>query len=268
MPTVNENKAIWDGQYDWTHAGDEWSAQWGSAQTQWYHSILPRIHALLPAKTILEIAPGFGRWTQFLAPQCQRLILVDLSEQCIQACQERFCAYSHIEYHVNDGKSIDFITDHSIDFVFTFDSLVHVEEDIVASYLDQLSRKLTPDGVGLIHHSNFGEYAGYLSRVNRLPYRLRQQLAKRGLIETLETQWRAPSMTAAKFAAYAEKSGLQCISQEMVNWQSKRLIDCISIFTPKGSKIARENLVFRNGNFMREASYALSLSRIYDGRNR
>ena len=48
------------------------------------------------------------------------------------------------------------VEDGSIDFVFSFDSLVHVEADVLDAYLDQLARKLTPDGVGFIHHSNMG----------------------------------------------------------------------------------------------------------------
>ena len=31
--------------------------------SQWFGLIFPRIHAFLPTGTILEIAPGFGRWT-------------------------------------------------------------------------------------------------------------------------------------------------------------------------------------------------------------
>jgi hypothetical protein len=42
----------------------------------------PRIHKYLPAKRILEIAPGFGRWTRFLIPSCEELKGIDLSSKC------------------------------------------------------------------------------------------------------------------------------------------------------------------------------------------
>jgi hypothetical protein len=42
-------------------------------------------------------------------------------------------------------------------------------------------------------------------------------------------------------------AGLQCISQELVNWGTDELlIDCFSLFTPKNSIWARPNNVIEN----------------------
>ena len=38
----------------------------GRADAQWYGSLLPRIHRFLPTGQVLEIACGYGRWTQYL----------------------------------------------------------------------------------------------------------------------------------------------------------------------------------------------------------
>ncbi len=78
MPSLDWNRAVWKRDYSWPKQGDEWSASWGGADMQWHRTILPRIHAFLPADTILEIAPGFGRWTQYLKDRCHRLVVVDL----------------------------------------------------------------------------------------------------------------------------------------------------------------------------------------------
>jgi hypothetical protein len=72
-----------------------------------------------------RIGPGFGRWTQYLRRLCIRLIVVDLSERCIDSCRRRFAGDRHIEYIVNDGTSLEQIPDGSVDFIFSFDSLVH-----------------------------------------------------------------------------------------------------------------------------------------------
>src|SRR5262245_15107578 len=128
MPTIQQNIGSWST-YNWTNAGDEWSGAWGNTDFLWWGALYPRIAACLPAATILEIAPGYGRFTQYLKNFCERLILVDLTERCILACQERFADETHLTYHVNDGKSLAMIPDYSIDFVFSFDSLVHVEAD-------------------------------------------------------------------------------------------------------------------------------------------
>ena len=121
MPTVEKNLQQWNARYAWAQQGDEWSASWGGAEAQWLGAILPRIRAFVPTNTILEIAPGFGRWTNYLKDHCNRLIVVDLTASCIQACQQRFASSSHITYHVNDGISLAMIPDGAIDFVFSFD---------------------------------------------------------------------------------------------------------------------------------------------------
>lgn len=141
MADVDINKKVWNEDYPWPQRGEEWSFSWGGADRQWYITILPRIHSFLPAETILEIAPGFGRWTQYLKEHCMHLIVVDLSEKCIEFCKKRFSQDSHISYHVNDGKSLAMIPDNSIDFAFSFDSLVHAEEDVIQSYLSGLAKK-------------------------------------------------------------------------------------------------------------------------------
>ncbi|PYI61656.1 MAG: hypothetical protein DMC60_04780 [Verrucomicrobia bacterium] len=50
------------------------------------------------------------------------------------------------------------IPEGSIDFVFSFDSFVHPDREIVEAYLSELGTKLKIGGKGFIHHSNFGEY--------------------------------------------------------------------------------------------------------------
>jgi hypothetical protein len=52
------------------------------------------------------------------------------------------------------------VGDGSIDFAFSFDSLVHVEADALASYVAGLARVLTEKGVAFLHHSNYGAYQG------------------------------------------------------------------------------------------------------------
>ena len=140
VPSVETNKAVWGNDYAWPQQGDEWSAPWGSATTQWHCVILPRIRTFLPAKTVLEIAPGYGRWTQFLQPEAQHLIVVDLSESCIEACRSRFAEATNISYHVNDGRTLAMVAEESVDFAFSFDSLVHVDLEVLRGYLTELSR--------------------------------------------------------------------------------------------------------------------------------
>src|SRR5687768_4980448 len=97
--------------------------------------LYPRVRQFLPAATILEIAPGHGRWTQYLLPLCERLIGVDVAANCVAACRERFAGDAHAEFHKNDGMSLPMVPDGKVDFAFSFDSLVHCERDVMQSYI-------------------------------------------------------------------------------------------------------------------------------------
>ena len=120
---------------------------------------------------------------------CQHLTVVDLTDRCIEACKERFSSDSHITYHVNDGKSLEMIPDHSVDFVFSFDSLVHVEANVIEAYLSQMVLKLKPQGAGFIHHSNIGAYVN--RSTGKLPFYIDNK--------NNGSNWRAESMTAKLF---------------------------------------------------------------------
>ena len=267
MPTIEENRSAWGETYIWREAGEEWSRRWGSVRMQWYGSLLPRIGGFVPADTILEIAPGHGRWTAFLKNLCRRLIIVDLSKSCIDECRQRFADCSHISYFVNDGMSLEMVVDGSVDFIFSYDSLVHAEDAVLKAYVAEFAKKLRPNGAAFLHHSNLGEYIrrikvqSVLSKVPKLP----GLLARLGVYDNVTGQWRADSMTAAKMALFAQDHKLQCVSQELITWHSRfALVDCLSIIIPRGSRRSRENRVSRNAGFMSEAKSLSDLSRLYD----
>ena len=284
MPTIEENVKCWNGEYDWTQQGEEWSLPWGGSEAQWWGSLLPRIHAFVPCGSILEIAPGYGRWTRFLKDLCERLTVIDLSAGCIEHCRRRFASSNHITYFTNDGKSLDMIADQSVDFVFSFDSLVHAEADVLEAYLRQLARKLTPNGVGFIHHSNAARYGFYLSLLKmkrpvtegqpaggapngaHSPVRESLRRGKRFLIERgllINDCARALSMSAGLFEEYCNRAGLRCIGQEIINWSGSAVIDCISTFTHQGSHWERPNQVVENRQFVQESRNIARVSNLY-----
>jgi ubiquinone/menaquinone biosynthesis C-methylase UbiE len=262
MPTVEFNKRVWDGEYDWNnHRGDAWSAPWGGPHMQWYGSILPRIKSRIPTGRILEIACGYGRWTHYLKDMCESLVVIDLSKECIQACRERFSDCSHIEYHVNDGKSLDMIPDSSVDFVFSFDSLVHADESVLKAYIHELKRILTHNGSAFLHHSNLGGYHLW-SRI--LSKQKVERLLKRFGIPEKDLLNRDLTVSAQKVAAFSEDVGLKCINQETIRWKTKRMfIDCFSTIVRKDTSRVRSYRLLENKKFMTEADNLLQLSKLY-----
>jgi ubiquinone/menaquinone biosynthesis C-methylase UbiE len=187
---------------------------------------------------MLEIGPGHGRWTERLRPHCESLTLVDLSPRCIEYCKTRFAADPRLSYFVNDGMSLSMIPDKSIDFVFSFDSLVHADPDVCRAYIQQISRKLTPEGCCFLHHSNLGKYQDQLD--DSTTY----------LVE----HWRDRSMTGELMIQYCEQAHLSCFRQELLNWRdSPWLIDAFSYIASEDSPLAAPAEIIERPDFMSEA---------------
>ncbi len=246
MAVIAENLSMWDQSYAWPKQGDEWSDAWGGVSHQWWATLFPRLQGYVPAERILEIAPGYGRWTHFLKDLCAEIVIVDLAETAIAHCAERFAEDRHVSGHVNDGKTLPMAADGSIDLVFSFDSLVHVERDVMESYLGEIARILTPGGVAFLHHSNLAAHAP-------------------SVYEGKNNGWRASSVSAAVVAALGVEVGLSAISQEQLSWGGvDYLNDCISVITRAGSRWDRENVVVENPGFSKvEIAMALQRSKLY-----
>lgn len=262
MVSVGHNKTWWQ-RYDWDQSGDEWSRPWGGVDAQWFGALLPRIHRFLPAAEILEIACGYGRWTSYLKDNCHRLTAVDLSANCITACRERFADEPHMRFIANDGLTLPGVADASVDFAFSFDSLVHVDQSTIASYLSELRRVLKSDGAAFIHHSNLGAYSAGYTKLARIP-KVGGALRRLHVVEYQHV--RDPGVSADFVAREAERSGLRCIGQEIIPWLARRtFIDCISLIVPAESPSVRPNVVVRNRAFRDEPAYVSRLARVYGG---
>ena len=103
------------------------------------------------------------------------------------------------------------IPDRTVDFAFSFDSLVHADEEPIQNYINQLSTKLKPDGVAFIHHSNIGKYIHSLSLIPwDQPYANWRFLP--------EDHGQARTVNSQKFLEFSEDAGMCYISQELINW--------------------------------------------------
>ncbi len=150
--TVEANLEVWET-HDWSRLGEEWTPS-----QEWKEAILNELlRPHIPAGScVLEIGPGAGRWTEYLIPLASRLILVDITPACIALCRARFASESHIEYHVNDGRTLPFVSAASVDAIWSFDTFVHIEPRDIHSYVREFARVLRPGGVAVVHHARCG----------------------------------------------------------------------------------------------------------------
>ena len=220
MPNLEWNKETWERSYEWTDAGDEWSGPWGSSKAQWFATILPRIGSFVPANSILEIAPGFGRWTQFLLQWTDHYDGIDLSDKCVCACRERFSACQKAQFFVNDGLSLECVAGRRFDLIFSFDSLVHADFDVIAAYIQQIIPLLNADGVAFIHHSNLAAVSGE------------------------NTGHRSETVSGDLVAQLIASSEGRVLIQEQMAWEGDLLSDCYTTFCRQGSFPGFEPLFF------------------------
>ena len=61
-----EEQRLWNLNSNWETDGHEWSKSFGTTENLWNNEIFDKIKEFR-GKKILEIAPGFGRITQFLS---------------------------------------------------------------------------------------------------------------------------------------------------------------------------------------------------------
>jgi len=264
MPSLDENRKQWSSAEGWKAAGEEgWSDPWGNAESLWHFVILPRIHAFLPAARVVEIAPGHGRWTQYLKEHSEFLTVVDFAPHCIEFCKQRFGSDSNISYVVNAGNNLPGIGDQSVDFVFTFDSLVHVERDVMREYLHEIARVLKPNGVAFLHHSNSGIYSKRSRILDRVPL----ENAMGRFIHSwfpFSLGWRARTVTAELIQEICREAGLSCFRQERISWETgPYLRDALSTVTLEGSIWDRLPVLVDNPDFAKEAKYVRFMSTVY-----
>ena len=183
--TVNNNVSVWS-RWDWSQRGEEWSNN-----PEWKKSLVDHVllHYMNGRETILEIGPGGGRWTEYLAGVANRLTIVDITTVCIDICKERFKEFSHITYHVNNGNDLNLLGDARYDGIWSWDVFVHIAAADIRSYVHQIALLLNPGGVAVIHHSKHG--------VSR-------------------TGWRS-DMTAAKMLEFSSEAGL-VVERQFESW--------------------------------------------------
>lgn len=241
MNTIEQNRKLWTD-HGWETKGEHWSVGWGNSDAQWNFSLRPRIARHIPQDSILEIATGYGRWTRFMVEQSKSYIGIDLVEKCANHCREKFGGPNRRFFH-NDGLHLTGVPDKSIDFVFSFDSLVHVNWDTLKSYLTEILRVLKPGGSAFIHHSNAADVPNFSTMTN-------EQKAFRG-----------PDVSARLVRDEVEKLGGGVRSQELVDWgkTTPAMIDCFTaIETQK-----QETVIIENPDFMQNMRQIRKISAIY-----
>lgn len=159
LPGLNSarlNRKIWES-WDWETEGEEWtpSPEWKQSVVR--HVLRPRMPE---GGAIVEIGPGGGRWTETLLEIGGRIVAVDISEECLRVCRDRFSDHEGISFVLTPGNALPGIEDGTIDAIWSFDVFVHVNRAEVEDYAQEFARVLKPNGIGVLHHGTTGGRSG------------------------------------------------------------------------------------------------------------
>lgn len=232
MPDIDWNKRTWDGGYNWDRAGDEWSERWGGSAGLWFATIMPRIGLVLPAQKVLEIAPGHGRCTNWLLRFAGSYCGIDLSEQCVAFCRQRFAGHRYAAFFVNDGRSLDAVAGQAFDLIFSYDSLVHADMDVISPYVAQIVSLLAPGGIAFVHHSNLAA------------------------LEGIEYGLRSTDTSAEHVAELVESASGRVLVQEIWGGNATGNSDCFSTFCRAEDYVGVERMVLVNRLMNQEGAIA------------
>ena len=121
---------------------------------QWANIIAPLLQGL-EYSTVIDLASGHGRNARRLAEKALLVYCVDINPENIAFLTRRFAGDQKFVIVGNDGVTLAFFGDCSIDLLYCFDALVHFDLEIVQSYLREGYRVLRTGGHAFIHCSNY-----------------------------------------------------------------------------------------------------------------
>jgi ubiquinone/menaquinone biosynthesis C-methylase UbiE len=165
LANVRNNLQLWDHDYNWTADGDEWEHQAersGVTYQEWKSSLVSHlIEPYAGGAEVLEIAPGHGRWTEFIVDMCRHATLVDVGAKCLEYCRTRFVEHTNVDYFLTTGTQLPYHSAGATDFVFSYDSFVHMSAEVIQSYMGEIARVLRSGGMGIIHHAEIANPESY-----------------------------------------------------------------------------------------------------------
>ncbi len=106
-------------------------------------------HAKIPLTediVIVDLACGIGRLCHFIAPHVKKYIGIDFISEMIEKAREYNKSYKNAEFHVNDGKTLQMVSDEEIDIVFCELAFQHMTKEVQDSYIKEVWRILRFDG--------------------------------------------------------------------------------------------------------------------------
>lgn len=171
-------------------------------------SVFYKYFEQLDLHNVIELACGRGRHVPYYIDFADKVTLVDILEENMIFCRERFKDIAKIDYYKNNGFNLEKLASNHYTSLFTYDSMVHFEMMDVYEYLKDIYRVLVNGGRALFHHSNYT--ANYKADFAHAPHA-------------------RCFMNKDIFAYLACRAGFEILEQTVIDWENEKALDCITL---------------------------------------
>jgi SAM-dependent methyltransferase len=150
----------WDRRPDLNLGFDTLGEEWGGPA--FAERIVVELAApyLGPDVDVLELGCGGGKFSAHLRQRVRRLVCADISGDMLARTREHVGEGPDVEYLQLDGRDFVGVPDHSVDLVFSYDVLLHLQPQNVFSYLLDARRILRPGGIFMLHAIDLASVGG------------------------------------------------------------------------------------------------------------
>lgn len=159
QPTQAELQTQFVTEFARNSLGKCYGIHWGDPEKEMW--LKPVLHDfLLPAirrrSRLCEIGSGGGRWSRHLIQSGKPTLLIDgvQSSETIIRAQPITTDWSKVEFLVSPDGNVPNKYYGQYDYVFSFDTFVHFDLDLVLNYLRSISLMLQPGGVLHLHYGD------------------------------------------------------------------------------------------------------------------
>ena len=102
-------------------------------------------------KVVVEIGSGGGRIAQRVAPHVSHLICIDVERDMLRLCRAALSNAANVTcLLISKSSSMPLISD-SVDLVYSFDTMVHLDERTIFRYMQEARRVVRRGGILMLH---------------------------------------------------------------------------------------------------------------------
>ncbi len=196
--------------YKWGNESERYFSDSDRVVIEQWEKIFKPFVGNIGGDVLVDLATGRGRWVDLFKNNFNTVVGVDVNNENIIYCNDKFLSNSNIRFLLNDGFNIPLDTN-SVDYVYCADAMVHFDIDVVVSYLKETKRILKDGGHAFFHHSNLSNLSKSID-IN---------------IE-LNPHWRN-FMSKEMFENISLKHGLEVVKQQVIDWGGVKNLDCLTL---------------------------------------